>query len=350
MEFSLFYFANEVDPDQGESIYRLLLDGARFADSNGFTAVWMPERHFHPFGGVYPNPAVTGAAIATITERVQIRAGSVVAPLHHPIRIAEEWAVVDNLSNGRVAISFAPGWHTMDFVFAPERYADRKAITLAAVEGVRALWRGEEVGGTDGTGAPVKVRLHPRPVQPELPVWLTTSGTTATFEAAGRLGANVLTHVLHLHGPSGLGPNIASYRAALRAAHPGQAGHVTLMLHTFMGHDLEAVRERVREPLIRYLRSSLDLRVQASRNIEGAVDPSKLGERERDFFARRAFDRHFETSGLFGPPRRCVEVVERLAAAGVDEIACLIDFGPDAPATMKSLELVAELREATRDR
>lgn len=104
MDFSLFYFANN-DTEQ-QDCYRLLLEGARFADDHGFTAVWTPERHFHAFGGLYPNPAVTGAAVAAVTKRVAVRAGSVVAPLHHPMRIAEEWSVVDNLSNGRA------GWRS----------------------------------------------------------------------------------------------------------------------------------------------------------------------------------------------------------------------------------------------
>src|SRR5947207_2107346 len=83
---------------------------ARFADEHGFAAVWTPERHFHPFGGVYPSPAVTGAAVAAVTSRVGVRAGSVVGPLHSPVQIAEEWAVVDNLSGGRAGVSFASGW------------------------------------------------------------------------------------------------------------------------------------------------------------------------------------------------------------------------------------------------
>src|SRR5579862_6086132 len=125
MDFSLFYFAND-SRERTADRYELLLEGARFADANNFTAVWTPERHFHPFGGLYPNPSVTSAAIAAVTQRVKIRAGSVVAPLHDPIRIAEEWAIVDNLSNGRVAISFASGWQVNDFVLAPENHAKRK--------------------------------------------------------------------------------------------------------------------------------------------------------------------------------------------------------------------------------
>ncbi|CAM3395121.1 LLM class flavin-dependent oxidoreductase [Stackebrandtia soli] len=78
MDFSLLYFANDsgaVDTDR----YSLLLDGACFADEHEFTAVWTPERHFHPFGGLYPNPAVVSAALAMSTRRIAIRAGSVVA-------------------------------------------------------------------------------------------------------------------------------------------------------------------------------------------------------------------------------------------------------------------------------
>src|SRR5215212_2173828 len=113
IQFSLLYFDGKGGAQRRDK-YRLLTEGAKFADTHGFTAVWTPERHFHPFGGLYPNPSVTSAAIAAVTERVMIRAGSVVAPLHHPLRIAEEWSVVDNISGGRVGLSFASGWHAVD--------------------------------------------------------------------------------------------------------------------------------------------------------------------------------------------------------------------------------------------
>ena len=90
----------------GPDRYSLLKRAARLADERGFCAVWTPERHFHEFGGLFPNPSVTGAALAMITDQIQIRAGSLISPLHDPVRVAEDWALVDNLSQGRVAISF----------------------------------------------------------------------------------------------------------------------------------------------------------------------------------------------------------------------------------------------------
>src|SRR5689334_20514198 len=175
MDLSLFYFANDSGSAEADR-YRLLLEGARFADENGLAAVWTPERHFHPFGGTYPNPSVTSAAIAATTKRVKIRAGSVVAPLHHPLRIAEEWSVVDNISGGRVGVSFASGWHAVDFALNPAAYANRRTEMYERIEQVRALWRGEAIEVTDGAGKSVKVRSFPPPVQTDLPIWVASVG------------------------------------------------------------------------------------------------------------------------------------------------------------------------------
>jgi natural product biosynthesis luciferase-like monooxygenase protein len=343
MEFSLFYFANEVGRQGSPGLYRLLLEGARFADRNGFSAVWTPERHFHPFGGGYPNPSVTGAALAAVTERIGIRAGSVVAPLHHPLRIAEEWSVVDNLSGGRVGISFASGWHAVDFVLAPDKYAGRKESLTGLVQTVRSLWRGDALTATDGCGQKAEVRVFPPPVQRELPVWVTSSGNPRTYDLAGALGANLLTHLLGQDLGS-LAEKVARYRSAFReATHGERQGHVTLMLHAFLADDVEAARAAVREPLSAYLRSSFDLVVMLASSGGLALDPAELMPEDAEFLVARAFDRYFERLGLFGTPRTCGALVDKLAAIGVDEIACLIDFGLGLDATMSSLQRIAEL-------
>lgn len=77
------------------------------ADSHDFSSVWIPERHFTRDGWLYPNPAILQAALARETRQIQLRAGSVVLPLHNPLRVAEEWAMVDNLS-GAVWVSPSP--------------------------------------------------------------------------------------------------------------------------------------------------------------------------------------------------------------------------------------------------
>ncbi|HKT00667.1 MAG TPA: MupA/Atu3671 family FMN-dependent luciferase-like monooxygenase [Rugosimonospora sp.] len=343
MEFSLFYFANDVSDNAGAGRYDLLLDGARFADEHGFAAVWTPERHFHPFGGVYPNPAVTGAAVAAVTRRVGVRAGSVVGPLQSPLRVAEEWAVVDNLSGGRAGISFASGWHPGDFALRPEAYPERKRLLGETVEQVRRLWRGEALALTDGLGRPVQVRTYPPPVRRDPPIWLTSSGSPETFRTAGELRCGVLTHLLGQDLDT-LAAKIAVYRESV-AAH-GWRGHVALMLHTFLGHDPDEVRETVREPLLRYLRTSLELSTGTIRTSSTAP----ADDADADFIVRRSFERFYQREGLFGTVAHARQAVEVLRRAGVDEIACLIDFGVPAKTVLSSLELLDEVRAAHVDR
>lgn len=354
VDFSLFYFAN-ADGIGSSDRYRLLLEGAKFADEHGFEAVWTPERHFHAFGGLYPNPSVTSAAIAACTRRVKIRAGSVVAPLHHPARIAEEWAVVDNLSDGRAGIAFASGWQPDDFLLRPENFADRSGALMRCIEDVRALWRGERRSFPGPLGRDVEISVYPRPVQAELPFWITSAGNPETFAAAGRAGAFVLTHLLG-QSVAEVGAKLEIYRRAWReAGHPGE-GHVTLMLHSFVGENIEQVRSLVRAPLIEYLRTSTNLLQQyawsfpAFKRPEGSdpadqPDLAALSSEETEALLEHAFDRYFETSGLFGTPESCAVLIDRLRGIGVDEIACLIDFGIPAATVLEHLPLLDTLRQ-----
>jgi natural product biosynthesis luciferase-like monooxygenase protein len=345
LAFSLFYFGSYA-AGRAADHYRLVLEGARFADRHGFSAIWTPERHFHEFGGLFPNPSVLSAAIAAGTERLQIRAGSVVLPLHDPLRVAEEWALVDNLSGGRVGVSFASGWHANDFVLNPGAYQDRQEVMRRGIDAVRRLWRGEALRRPSGAGGEVEVRIFPRPMQPELPVWVTAAGSPATFQLAGELGAGVLTHLLG-HEEAELAAKIRVYRDAWRqAGHllPGE-GRVTVMLHTFVGASREAVEAAVREPLSAYLKTSFGLLRSLAESAGLKQDPRQLSPAELDLLVARAYQRYVAAgAGLIGTPDSCAATVERLRLLGVDEVACLIDFGVPAEQVLASLTHLDELR------
>jgi natural product biosynthesis luciferase-like monooxygenase protein len=335
LDFSLFYFATE---SAAHHSYRLVLDGARFADEHGFSAIWTPERHFHEFGGLYPNPSVLSAALATITQNVALRAGSVVLPLHSAIRVAEEWALVDNLSGGRTGVAFASGWHADDFVFFPDRYADRREHMFRAIETVQALWRGESTSARSGSGNTIEVRIHPVPVSKVLRTWITAAGSPDTFVRAGAIGANILTHLLG-QTVEQVAQQIARYRTA-RAdnGHDPDAGIVSLMLHTFIGQDRDDVRELVRAPFTSYLRSSISLIENLIKSANLPHDLSTISDSDMDGLLAFAFDRYFESAALFGTPDSVQPFLNRLREIGVDEIACLIDFGVDEDVVLKGLD------------
>src|SRR5579863_324127 len=338
MQFSLLYFSSN-EAGFSENKYRLLLEGAKFADEHDFTAVWLPERHFHEFGGLYPNPSVLASALAIATKRIRLRAGSVVLPMHHPVRVAEEWAVVDNLSGGRVDLAFAAGWNPNDFTLAPDSYANRYELLYSRMDTVRTLWSGGTVDLRNGTGKQVAVRVFPGPQQPSLNAWLTCTGAIERFIEAGERGVNVLTGLL-FQSAGELAGKIAAYREArARSGHDPHAGHVTLMLHTFVGDDLDEVKKTVRGPFISYLESSVDLWRHGHERLSG-MSPS-----EREQVLSYAFERYVQSAALIGTPRSCLPFVQRLQAAGVNEIASLIDFGVDVDTTIDGLDSLNVLRK-----
>jgi natural product biosynthesis luciferase-like monooxygenase protein len=357
MQFSLFYWGN--DDGVGPKKYELLLEGAKFADANGFCAVWTPERHFHAFGGPYPNPSVTGAAVAAVTKRIGVRAGSCVAPLHHTARIAEEWAVIDNLTDGRTGLAIASGWQPDDFLLRPENAPpNNKPAMLDAIETLRKLWRGEPVAFDRPLGGTIDVVTQPRPVSRELPVWVTTAGNPETWKEAGRIGANVLTHLLG-QSIEEVAEKIGIYHAALREAGYDPAAHtVTLMLHTYLADSRDSARETAREPMKDYLRSAAGLIKQyawafpAFKKPQGVSNPMQIDlgsmdEEEMDAILEFAFRRYFEDSGLFGTIEDGVRRIEDLKAIGVNEIACLIDYGIPVPQVMDGLRPLAEVLRRT---
>lgn len=353
IDFNLFYWGN--DDGVGPAKYRLLLEGAKFADQNGFNAVWTPERHFHAFGGPYPNPSVTGAAVAAVTRNLSVRAGSCVAPLHHSARIAEEWAVIDNLTNGRAGLAIASGWQPDDFVLRPENTPpDNKPAMYAAIEQLRALWRGDAVEFPTRDGTPFAVVTQPRPVSDTLPIWVTTAGNPETWKEAGQIGAHVLTHLLG-QSIDEVADKIGIYHDALRTAgHDPADFKVTVMLHTYLAETRARAEEVARGPMKDYLRSAAGLIKQyawafpAFKRPKGVsnpfqVDLGELDEAEMEAILEFAFQRYFNDSGLFGTVEDAVARAEELKRIGVDEIACLIDYGIDVDTVMEGLKPLAEV-------
>jgi iturin family lipopeptide synthetase A len=345
-DFSIYFFGDyPEDETPRDGKYELIAEVARFADEHDFHALWMPERHFHSFGGLFPNPAVLAAALARETRRLRLNAGSVVLPLHDPIRVAEEWSMVDNLSGGRVGIGCAGGWHPNDFVFFPDRFGRHKELMYEQVEVVRSLWRGEKVRRRTGEGER-EVRLFPRPVQ-EIPAMYTAVvANPASYEAAAQHDMGVVTNLMS-QSVEQLAENIARYRRA-RAAHglDPNAGRVAVLLHTYLAADHDSARREAYDPMRRYMKASMSLFGSFTNSLGYNVDLTSLDEEDLDFVFRRAYDRYCEHRALIGTPETVASVVDEVSAAGADEIVSLVDFGVAPEALRSGLPHLDRLRRA----
>jgi len=337
LDFGFFFFScNEADYQEDK--YKLLFESADFAEKRGFRGLWIPERHFHPVGGLFPNPSVLASALAQRTSRLRLRAGSVVLPLHDPIRVAEEWSVVDNLSEGRVELSVVPGWNPNDYVLAPDAYDERWGRTFKHLEILHQLWRGECISRQNGQNEEVQVRIHPSPCQPHLPVWITTSSRDASFVRAGEQGAHLLTALL-TQSVDDLTRRIQLYRNARRqAGYDPDTGRVALMVHTFVGASEKEVRQAVKAPFTQYMHSVQSL-------WKDAVDVLRLDSpKEIERVLEMVFERYFQKATLFGTAEECIRRAESFRKAGVNEIACAIDFGVPFESTMRGLQQLDRVR------
>lgn len=350
LAFGLYYFGSDEGGPQADAQRRLILESARFADEHGFNALWAPERHFHAFGGLSPNPSVMAAAFAATTKNVRIRSGSVVVPLHHPARVVEEWSMVDFLSDGRVDLGLASGWFPNDFVLAaPGNYERRNELVFERVDELRRLWAGDTFEATNALGDVVQLRTMPRPVQRTLNVWITAAGNPETFRRAGACGLNILTHLLG-QSLEALGDKIAVYRQAWRdAGHAGE-GTITLMLHTYVGEEDAEVRRKVKGPMLNYLGSSANLVGNYTSTLsffrkECPTDAAPLTQRDLNEALEFSFERYYASSSLLGTMDACLAMTDRLKAIEVDEVACLIDFGIDAESVLAALPALDELRQ-----
>lgn len=123
-------------------LYRGLLDQAVLAEELGFDSVWLSEHHFTE-DGYLPSLASMLSVLAVRTSRVRLGTAVLLAPLHHPLRVAEDLAVVDQLSAGRLEVGIAPGYRPAEFSILGVPRRERGSRTDETVELLRLAWSGE---------------------------------------------------------------------------------------------------------------------------------------------------------------------------------------------------------------
>jgi alkanesulfonate monooxygenase SsuD/methylene tetrahydromethanopterin reductase-like flavin-dependent oxidoreductase (luciferase family) len=160
----------------------------------GYNAIWLGEHHFSRHG-IYPNTLTLGASIAAQTTNLRIGTAVIVLPLHHPIRVAEEVALVDILSGGRVNVGIGSGYQRAEFSGlgldineARERFTESLEILIEA-------WTSDQFSyqGKFHSWDPGQIQIVPKPLQrPHPPIYVAVSATPETIDYAAKRGLSVL--------------------------------------------------------------------------------------------------------------------------------------------------------------
>ena len=230
---------------------------AELAESWGYRSFWLPEHHFSR-GGSVPEPLMLLAAVAARTETIRLGTTSFLLPLRNPLQAAEQVAVLDRLSNGRVVLGVGRGYSASllaAFSVSPEE--KRRKFEWCLEHMIRA-WRGEPVVLAEGA---TPVVVAPRPAQtPHPPIWVAAFGPKALAQA-GTLGAPYLASPME--SKSRLKENYRLHAEACRSAGRAVPPEVPVMRTVFASSDAKLV-ERVRDNLDRWAASAGALRRVAS--------------------------------------------------------------------------------------
>jgi probable F420-dependent oxidoreductase len=175
-----------------EQEYRETLELVRLAERVGFDSAWVSEHHGSS-DGYLPSLLPMLAAFAAVTERIELGTGVVLTPLHDPLRLAEDAAVVDQLSGGRLLLGIGNGWREEEFrMFAASR-AERGARTEETIEVLRRAWTGRRFSFEGRTLRYDRVRVTPQPATPGGPPILLGGYDPKAVIRAGRLADGYIT-------------------------------------------------------------------------------------------------------------------------------------------------------------
>jgi natural product biosynthesis luciferase-like monooxygenase protein len=255
MKFGLNFFPSFRPSDYSTAEYfAQCLSLAERADQLGFNSVKTVEHYFFDYGGHSPNPIVFLAAVAARTTRIRPITGAVIPAFNHPVKLAAELAVLDNLSNGRLDVGFGRAFIPKEFEVFGLSMDESRARFEEGIDIVTRLWTEDRVSYAGKFHQLRDVHLNPRTVQkPHPPIWIASVASVESFLWAGRRGYNVMM-VPYVGGVARVRDMVRAYREAWReAGHPPGAEQIQSSLHCYIAETRREAVEGARPRVERYI-------------------------------------------------------------------------------------------------
>lgn len=334
MDFGYFTLSDnhyENNPRGANQLIADITDEALYAEQLGMHSAWIGEHHFNSLG-VLSCPDLVLGYIAARTRRIRLAPAVTVLPLHHPIRVAEQWATLDLLSGGRVDFAAGRGYDRREYLPFHVSFEDNQSIFDEGLEIVRKLWQAEERLSHRGKHfAFDDVRITPKPLQRPIPTYV-GSFSRPSIELAARLGCGVIV------APFAAAMTFGGLRQVAEAYHESCARFGTRparLMCSYFTHfaDTREQEAAQRARQIRYYRECVIPALPG--------DPTTAPPSYRYFvdmverLQKVRPEDLTENSVLLGSPARITETLKKVEAAGFAEVILYFNVGLKPHAQVK---------------
>jgi natural product biosynthesis luciferase-like monooxygenase protein len=337
----LHFFEHAAGGKSEKQIVREQLDSMRMAEQMGFDSIWAPEHHFTEYG-FCASPMVTLAAMASVTSRIRLGSGVVVLPFNDPVRVAEEGAMIDLISDGRLDLGVGRGFQPVEYHGFGADQTKAREIFDEALQIILQAWTSGRAGFK---GAHFDIPAHtvrPMPLQkPHPPIWVAAISDD-TFAMAGKAGFNLLCSLVYGFKSEHTAQRLSTYRDNLRAyGHNPDEREVGALCMVYCADTTQRARQEFGDHVLWYFRT-----------IANYVSPA-VGQQPIEGYEAYAHIRHaaqtvqwdeLVNSGavVCGNPESCVRQIEHLQRSyGFTQILCWTRLsGLDNRNLLRSMELM----------
>jgi alkanesulfonate monooxygenase SsuD/methylene tetrahydromethanopterin reductase-like flavin-dependent oxidoreductase (luciferase family) len=342
MHFGIFMeFGSRPSLSEAESFR----EGFRLVDAAeelGLDGVWLAELHFNPVRSVLSSPIVVASSIATRTQRLRIGMAVHVLPLNNPLRIAEEVATVDQISEGRFEFGvgrsgFARSYDLYGIPYVESRERFREALNI-----ILEAWKGEPFSYEGEFYAFAGAQVSPRPYQQPHPPLRIAATTGETFPRLGREGHPIFVGLRGMDIPE-LRGHLKEYRKAWRDAGHNGDGNVSLRIPVYAADTEEAALEEPQDSINAYFNRMGSLLRDAATNRAAADAGLRQGRADR--LATMSYEEMLQTKVAFGTGESLIDRFSELQEElGLDGVVAELNAGGLIPeeAVARSLRIMTQ--------
>jgi alkanesulfonate monooxygenase SsuD/methylene tetrahydromethanopterin reductase-like flavin-dependent oxidoreductase (luciferase family) len=317
--------------------YSDILGQIELGDKVGFDTAWLAEIHFFPNVSRIASPLTVLAAAAQRTERIRLGTAVTLLPLHNPLKIAEDAATVDILSDGRLELGVGRGAAPMMFTAYNVPVEETRERFEEALAVIRQAWTSDRLTFEGKYWRMQDLQVFPRPVQKPHPPLRIAANSPETYTIAGRLGLPIFATPLIAGSMEKLREYIGAHRDSLPS---GVKQDVAVAFPVHAAPSREQARREV-EPSVMHFFSFLE---QRRPDIQALPESYQSLQRAVDRLAKITYEEVEDLGAAFGDPDYCVERVRALQREfGMNEFICYFNQGGlvEPAVVRRSMELFA---------